>query len=87
MLYKRKIGQADEIEKYKCRLVTQGFCPVEGVYYTEKYPPIPVAASIRIFLVTTAAKDGQLRHFDAEQAYFNVDIDEEIYIEIPEEYQ
>ena len=34
-----------------------------------------------------AAKDGELRHFDAEQAFLKADIDEEIYIEIREEFQ
>ena len=36
MLYKRKIGQDGKVEKYKCRLVAQGFWQVEGVHYTEK---------------------------------------------------
>ena len=34
-----------------------------------------------------AAKDGELRHFDAEQAFLKADTDEEIYIEIHEEFQ
>ena len=34
-----------------------------------------------------AAKDGELRHFDAEQGFLKVDVDEEIFIEIPEEFQ
>ena len=34
-----------------------------------------------------AAKDGKLRHFDAEQAFLKTDINQEIYIEIPEEFQ
>ena len=34
-----------------------------------------------------AAKDGELRHFDAEQAFLKAVIDEEIYVEIPEEFQ
>ncbi|CAM9650472.1 unnamed protein product, partial [Ascophyllum nodosum] len=83
MLYKRKIGQDGKVEKYKCRLVAQGFWQVEGVHYTEKYSPTPSAASIRMLLATAAAKDGELRHFDAEQAFLKPDIDEEIYIEIP----
>ena len=87
MLYKRKIGQDGKVEKYKCRLVAQGFWQVEGVHYTEKYSPAPSAASIRMLLVTAAAKDGELRHFDAEQAFLKADIDEELYIEIPEEFQ
>ena len=38
-------------------------------------------------LAMAAAKDGELRYFDAEQAFLKADIDEEIYIEIPEEFQ
>ena len=86
MLYKRKIGQDGKVEKYKCRLVAQGFWQVEGVHYTEKYSPTPATASIRMLLAMVATKDGELRHFDAEQAFLKADIDEEIYIEIPEEF-
>ena len=87
MLYKRRIGQDGKVEKYKCRLVAQGFWQVEGVHYTGKYSPTPATASIRMFLAMAAAKDGELRHFDVEQAFLKADIDEEIYIEIPEEFQ
>ena len=76
MLYKRKIGQNGEVEKYKCRLVAQGFWQVEGVHYTEKYSPTPATSSIRMLLAMAAAKDGELRHFDAEQAFLKADIDE-----------
>ena len=53
------------------------------------FPPTPATELIQIhFLVTAAAaKDGELRHFDAEKAFLKADVDEEIYIEIPEEFQ
>ena len=87
MLDTRKIGQDGKIEKIKCRLVAQGFWQVEGVHYTEKYLPTPATASIRMLLAMAAAKDGELRHFDAEQTFLKTDIGEVIYIEIPEEFQ
>ena len=87
MLSTRKIGQDGKAEKYKYRLVAQGFWQVEGVHYTEKYSPTPATASIRMLLAMAAAKDGELRHFDVEQAFLKADIDEEIYIEISEEFQ
>ena len=34
-----------------------------------------------------SGQDGELPHFDTEQAFLKADIDEEIYIEIPEEFQ
>ena len=60
---------------------------MQGVHYTEKYSPTPATASIRMLLAMEAAKDGELRHFEADQAFLNADIDEEIYIKIPEEFQ
>ena len=83
MLYKRKIGKDGKVEKYKRRLVTQGFSQVEGVHYKENYSPTPAIASIRMLLAMAAAKDGELRHFDAEKAFLKANIDEEIYSEIP----
>ena len=80
LLYKRKIGQDGKVEKYKCRLVAQGFWQVEGVHYTEKYSPTPATASIRMLLAMAAAKDGELRHFDAEQAFLKAGNDEEIHM-------
>ena len=87
MLYKRKLGQDGKVDKYKCRLVAQRFWQVEGVHYTEKYSPTPATASIRMLLARAEAKGGELRHFDAKQAFLKADIDKEIYIEIPEEFQ
>ena len=60
---------------------------MEGAHYTGKYSPTPATASIRMLLAMAAAKDGELRHFETEQAFLKADIDEEIYIEIPEEFQ
>ena len=52
------------------------------------FSPTPATVLIRIHLVTAAAaKDGELRHFDAEEAFLKADIDEEIHIGIPEEVQ
>ena len=55
-LYKRKIGQDGKVEKYKCRLVAQGFWQVEGVHYTETSSPTPATASIQMVLTMAAAK-------------------------------
>ena len=87
MLYKINIGQNGEVEKFKCRRVAQEFWQVEGMHFMEKYSPTPAAASILMPLVTAAAKDREVPHFDAEQTFLKADINGGIYIEIPEEYQ
>ena len=55
--------------------------------YTEKSSLTSAAASIRMFLTKAATKNGEQRHFDVEETFLKVDIGEEIYIEISEEYQ
>ena len=46
-----------------------------------------MASSIRAVLATAAVKNWEFRYIDVEQAYLQVDIDEEIYMELPEEYR
>ena len=87
MLYKKNIGRGGKLDKYKCRLEAQGFGQVEGVHYTETDSLTPAPASIWTFLAMAAAKGGELHHFDAEQVFLKAGIDEEIHIEIPEEYR
>lgn len=87
MFYLRTIEENGKVETCKCRLVAQGFWPVEGVHYTEKCSLTPVTGSVRMHLAMEAVKDGELRHFDAEQAFLKADIDKETYNQIPEEYQ
>ena len=74
-LFKRKIGKDGQIEKYKCRFVTQGFRQVKGLHYKESSSPTPTASSMRAILATAAVRDWELRHIDAEQAYLQAVID------------
>ena len=64
------MGQDGKVEKYKCRLVAQrvlvgGRCTLHG-----KVLAHAATASILMLLAMAAAEDGELRHFDAEQAFF-----------------
>ena len=69
IFYKRKVGKDGKVEKYKYRLVAQGFWQVKGVHYTENYSPTPAIASIRTLLAIAATKNGELRHFDASRRF------------------
>ena len=66
----------------RTRVLAGGRCTLHGKVLAHAR-----TLSIRMLLAMAAAKDGELRHFDAEQAFLEADIDEEKYIEIPEEFQ
>ncbi|CAM9933388.1 unnamed protein product [Ascophyllum nodosum] len=81
------IGMDGQIEKYKCRFVTQGFRQVKGLNYHESSSPTPTASSMRAVLATAAVKGWELPHIDGEQACLQADIDEAIYIELLQDYR
>ena len=84
MVFKRKLDQHGRIEKYKCRLVAQGFRQVKGVHYIESSSPTPAQASIRMVFGIIATLGWEARQLDVDMAYLEADVEEEIYIELPE---
>ncbi|CAN0470711.1 unnamed protein product [Ascophyllum nodosum] len=79
------IGKDGQIEKYKCRFVTQRFRQVKGLHCYESFSPTLTSSSMRAVLTTATVKNWGLRPIDVEQAYLQANIVEEIYIELPEE--
>ena len=75
-------GREVQVSTCRSRVLAGGRCTLHG-----KVLATPASASIRMLLTMAAAKDGELRYVDAEQAFLKADIDEEIHIEIPEEFQ
>jgi len=86
MLYKRKIRADGKNEKYKSRLVAQGNLQSKGVHYEEASSPAPTAASTKMVRSTAAITDWEIRHENFEEAYLQAPTDQEISVEIPEEY-
>ena len=84
---KRKIGKDERIEKYKCRLVPQGFRQIKDIHYDESSSPTPSHASIRMVLSIAAVKDWELRQLDVDLAYLEASVKEKLYIELPEDYR
>ena len=60
---------------------------MKELHYHESSSPTPTASSMRAVLATAAVRDRKLRHIDVEQEYLQADIDEEIYIDLPEDYR
>ena len=76
-----------EIEKYKCRFVAQGFRQIPGVHYQESSSPTPAKSTIRMALALMATQNWKGRQLDVEMAYLEADVEEEIYIQLPDGYR
>ena len=83
-VFKKKRNLAGEVEKYKARLVARGYMQAEGIDYTETYSPTLRFESIRLMLAVAASEGQHMEQMDVTTAFLYTDLQEEVYLEIPE---
>ena len=86
-VYRIKHKADGSVERFKARIVAQGFSQRPGYDYTETFASTMRAASIRTILALAAIEDLHLRSVDISHAFINSDIDAEIYMKQPEGFQ
>lgn len=83
-VYKTKRADNGSIVRHKARLVAKGCAQRYGVDYTETYLPVVRYTSIRILIALAAQRKMNIDQMDAITAYFQGDLDAEIYTQQPE---
>ena len=68
----------------KARLVAIGCRQLYGVDYLETFAPVVKLTTIRTILALAAAHDLECEQMDVTTAFLNGDLDEDIYMQIPE---
>ena len=72
------------VERYKARLVAQGFSQRPGFDYGETYAATVKWATLRAILAIGAFEDLEMESVDISSAFLNGDIDTEVYMKQPE---
>ena len=86
-LLRRKLKPGGTTEKFKARLVAKGFKQkedVEEVDFFDTYSPDTKVTSIRLLIVIAAIHNLMVHQMNVKMAFFNGDLEEEIYIDQPE---
>jgi hypothetical protein len=86
-IYKIKHAADGSVEKYKARFVAKGFSQVEGIDYEETFAPVSRYTSIRTIISLVASMSWRLHQMDVKTTFLNGDIEEEVYIEQPDEFE
>ncbi|RZB42467.1 Retrovirus-related Pol polyprotein from transposon TNT 1-94 [Glycine soja] len=79
-VFKTKRDSLGNIERYKARLVVEGFTQKEGIDYTKTFSPVSKKDSLRIILALVAHFDLELQQMDVKTTFLNGDLEEEVYM-------
>lgn len=83
-VFKVKRLPNSQIDRYKARLVARGFSQQYGVDYGETLAPVVRMESLRILLAIAAAEDLEIHQMDVVTAYLAGELEEEIYMVLPQ---
>ena len=85
-IFKVKREASGSVERFKARLVVQGYSPAEGIDYREVFSPVVRNTSIRTLLALANTCDRKVHQMDVHTAFLQGDLDEEIYMKQPDGY-
>lgn len=86
-VFKVKRNAEGSIERYKARLVAQGFSQRPGSDYHETFAPTPRWAALHAVLVLAAFEDLYLESVDISSAFLNGTLKETVYMRQPEGFE
>ena len=82
-VFKVKTNADGSTERFKARLVAQGYTQREGLDYDETFSPVVRSESVRS-VISLACREGlKLHQMDVTTAFLNGELDQEIYMKQP----
>ena len=82
-VFKIKYNPNGSIEKYKVRLVAQGFLQQEGIDYNEVFAPVVNSTSMSLLLAIANHENWEIEQMDVVTAFLHGRLEEEVYMRIP----
>lgn len=86
-VYKIKLDANGAVARYKSRICPKGFRQKFGVDYAEVFAHTGAYKTFRLLMSLTAALDYDLLQMDVPEAFLNGDLEEEVYMELPEGFK
>lgn len=86
-LFKVKRNADGSVNKFKARLVAQGFTQKYGVDFNETFAPVAKQSTVRTVLAIAAGKDLEAEQVDVDTAFLFAPIDDELYIKQPDGFE
>lgn len=85
-IFTLKFNADGNSERPKSSLVAQGYTQQEGVDYLETFSPVAKLTSVKLLHGLASAQGWSLTQMDVSNAFLHGDLDEEIYMSLPQGY-
>ncbi|GJV38490.1 zinc finger, CCHC-type containing protein [Tanacetum coccineum] len=82
-IFKRKMKVDGTVEKFKARLVIQGFNQRSGIDYFDTYAPVARISTIRLLIALASIHSLIIHQMDVKTAFLNGELEEEVYMNQP----
>jgi hypothetical protein len=86
-VFKTKVNENREVDKYKARLVAKGYCQQYGIDYAEVFAPVACLDTIRIVISLAAQHNWVIYQLDVKSAFLHGEINEEVFVDQPPGYE
>ncbi|GJZ19206.1 ribonuclease H-like domain-containing protein, partial [Tanacetum coccineum] len=85
-IYKIKLRSSGEIDRYKARLVAQGFGQKEGINYEEAFSPVVKMVTVMCLLNVVVSMSWHVFQLDVNNSFLYGDLEEVVFMKPPERY-
>lgn len=86
-IYKTKLNEKGEVDKYKALLVAKGYNQQYGVDYAEVFAPVARLDIVHVILSLAARNDWTVYQLDVKSAFLHGELNEEVFIAQPPGYE
>ena len=85
-LYRHKFDSHGNLDRYKGRLIAQGFSQQPGLDFDDTFSPVVKPATIRTVLSIAVSRHWPIHQLDVKNAFLHGDLTEEVYMKQPPGY-
>jgi hypothetical protein len=86
-LYKTKLNELGEVDKYKARLVAKGYSQQYGMDYTEVFAPVARMDTVRMIVALAAQRNWTIYQLDVKSIFLHGKLNEDVFVEQPKGYK